>query len=330
MKESEYTLLLNKKFSGEISPAESSMLAEWLRQSPENEQIALIHQNIWEKVGSYSTTFSPNLDVDFQKVQARIRTLEQPALRVSLGQKLMRIAAVVSLLVAALLGWHQFSTPVGSEVVFSANNSGPKTFKLSDGTRIWLRDGSQLAYDEKWNGTERRVTLKGEGYFEVEHDPAHPFKVILENGGSVEVLGTQFNISQSSDQTAVVVRSGKVRYRPKASSEGSELISNQKAVFVHSSARVLVSSLSSLNELSWQTGGLEFVNTPLNQVVHDLEKYYGVKITLSNPAMANCPHSAPLTSQPIEKVLETLSLTHQLNVKKIGEQSYELRGGQCR
>ncbi len=330
MKENEFILLLSKRFSGEINPAESAMLDEWLRQSPENEQFATKYQRIWEKAEGYGKTFSPKLDADFQKVQARIRDLARPTMRVSLGQRLMRAAAVLALLLTAFWGWQQFSSSPASQIIVSAENTGKHGIGLPDGSRIWLREGSQLAYAEKWAEKERRVKLCGEGYFEVAHDPARPFKVELENGGSVEVLGTQFDVRQTADETAVLVRSGKVRFSPTAQTAGPVLTANQKAVFEHSAAQVRVSSLNSLNELSWQTGGLEFVNTPLNHVVSDLERYYGVKIALRNPAMSNCPHSAPLTSQPIEKVLETLALTHQLKVKKLGERSYELIGGQCR
>ncbi|MBC7774743.1 MAG: FecR domain-containing protein [Phycisphaerae bacterium] len=330
MKENEFILLLSKRFSGEISPVESTRLDEWLRQSPENEQFATEHQRIWEKAEGYGKTFSPNLDADFQKVQARIRNLAQPTLRVSLGQRLMRAAAVIAVLLAAIWGWQQFSASSNAEVIVSGENTENESVGLPDGSRFWLRKGSQLTYEERWAGTERRVKLRGEGYFEVAHDPTHPFKVELEKGGSVEVLGTQFGVRQTADQTTVLVRSGKVRFSPTAQTAGPVLTANQKAVFDHSASQVRVSNLSSLNELSWQTGGLEFINTPLNHVVSDLERYYGVKIILRNPAMSNCPHSAPLTSQPIEKVLETLALTHQLKVKKMGERSFELIGGQCR
>lgn len=330
MKESEFILLLSKRFSGEITPDESAMLDEWLRQSPENKQFAADIQRVWEHSEGYGKTFSPNLEADFQKVQARIQHVNQVPLRATLGQKLMRAAAVLVLLLASVWGWQQFSGSTGSDVVITAEQAKKEEVKLPDGSKIWLREGSQLAYANQWTGKERRVKLQGEAYFEVEHDPAHPFKVELENGGSVEVLGTQFNVQQTSNQISVLVRSGKVRFSPNAQTTGPVLTANQKAVFEHSAAQVRVSTLSSLNELAWQTGGLEFVNTPLDQVVADLEKYYSVKIALRNPAMRPCPHSAPLTSQPIDKVLETLALTHQLRVKKTGERSFELSGGQCR
>jgi transmembrane sensor len=330
MNESEYILLLSKRFSGEISLEESTTLDEWLSQSPENEQFAQSTQRIWEKSEGYVRNFSPDLNADFQKIQARIRVSEAPqALTVTLGQKLMRVAAVMALLLAAVWSWQQFSHASAAAIMVSAENTGMEDVKLPDGSQIWLRKGSQLEYASKWNGEAREVKLRGEAYFEIQHDPAHPFKVMLENGGTVEVLGTQFNVRQSSKQTMVLVRSGKVRFSPSAQTAGPVLTANQKAVFDQDAAQMQIATVSSLNELSWQTGGLEFVNTPLVQVVRDLEQYYGVQITLGNPAMATCPHSAPLTNQSIEKVLETIALTHQLKLKKTGDKAYELSEGQC-
>lgn len=329
MKESEFILLLSKKFSGEISPAESTLLDEWLGQSPENEQFARQAQVIWEKSEGYRPAISTNLDADFSKIQSRIQAQSTPVMRATLGQKLMRAAAVLVLLLSATWAWHQYAHGPG-ETLVAAEQEAYKTLGLPDGSKVWLRKGSQLKYAEEWNGSERLVTLHGEAYFEVQHDPAHPFKVKLANGGSVEVLGTQFDVCQINGQTSVIVRSGKVRFSPVSGSVGPVLTANQKAVFDPKDVQVRVSALHSLNELSWQTGGLEFVNTPLTQVISDLEKYYNVRIALRNPAMNECPHSAPLTSQPIDQVLESLALTHQLTVKKLSDRSYELSGGQCR
>jgi ferric-dicitrate binding protein FerR (iron transport regulator) len=121
MKESQFILLLSKRFSGEITPEESTLLDEWLRQSPDNEQFAKENQRVWEKAEGYGKTFSPDLSADFQKVQARIQTVAPTQLRASLGQRLMRAAAVVALLLASIWGWQQFSTPSTTDLIVSAD-----------------------------------------------------------------------------------------------------------------------------------------------------------------------------------------------------------------
>ncbi len=82
---------------------------------------------------------------------------------------------------------------------------------------------------------------------------------------------------ESDKTTTVLVRSGKVKFFPNATTQSPVLTANQKAVFDLASNTLRVSNAVSLNELAWQTGGLEFVKTPLSQVILDLEKYYHVK-----------------------------------------------------
>ena len=61
---------------------------------------------------------------------------------------------------------------------------------LQDGTTVNLNSGSSL----KVLG-ERRVFLDGEGWFDVQSDPEHPFFVETPSGIAVKVTGTQFNLS---------------------------------------------------------------------------------------------------------------------------------------
>jgi hypothetical protein len=63
--------------------------------------------------------------------------------------------------------------------------------------------------------------------------------------------------------------------------------------------------------------------------VRDLETYYGVQITLTNTDLQDCTYTAPLTNQPLEKVLESLSLTYQMQVKQTAPKAYQLAGGTC-
>jgi ferric-dicitrate binding protein FerR (iron transport regulator) len=92
---------------------------------------------------------------------------------------------------------------------------------------------------------------------------------------------------------------------------------------------MLVTKATSMNELSWHTGGLEFVSTPLSEVMLDLEKYYGVKITLENSALQGCLHTAPLTNTSLDEVLGTLEVAYGLRASKTADNEYRLSGGNC-
>lgn len=334
MDQDNYISLLSKQMTGEIDPEEQAMLDAWLQVSPHNRALAGDLRAVWEKTGTYSPQISPDLDTAFQKIHTRIRTqqTEPVVMRVQWGRQLLRFAAALAILLAAVFGIRQVAEEdrSGAETILSATEGTLHSAILPDGSKIWLRSGGQLRYAPFAEGEERRVSLEGEGYFEVAHDPARPFKVSLQNGGSVEVLGTAFDIRQADGQTTVVVRSGKVRFSPLPHVEKSiELTAKQKATFQQEQSKVTLTELASLNELSWQTGGLEFVGTPLQVAIQDIEKHHGIKVRLANPQLKDCPYTAPLSKQPAEKMLTTLALAFRCRLSKADDGTFVLSGGSC-
>src|SRR5690349_17485333 len=117
MKENDFILLLYKRLNGEISPSEDIALDEWIRQSSDNARLVREYSLVWEKSGTYNKQFSPDLDRDFASVQARIRALDRPAMKVvSFNRALLRAAAAVALLAIAVWGYTRF----GSSTYFDA------------------------------------------------------------------------------------------------------------------------------------------------------------------------------------------------------------------
>lgn len=328
----DYILLLSKQFSGDISPAESDALQSWLAQSPEHAQLAAELRQVWEKTDAFGKTFSPNLDASFRQVQAKIKAAGQPRARVvSFGQRWLRVAAALTLLLSGFWAYRQLSAPTESLKIF-ANRGDKQLVLLPDGSRVWLRANGLLEYPVEFSGSERHVKLLGEAYFEIEHDPANPFVVDLPNGDRVRVLGTEFGVRALPDQasTGVFVRSGKVLFAPKARPQGVVLTAHQKATYIQNAAQIVVDEHATLNELAWQRGGLEFVGTPMEKVIADIEAHYKVKINLRNTYMRTCPHTALHTTQPIDTVLESLALTHHFRVSRPAPGQYELTGGSCK
>ncbi|MES1159390.1 MAG: FecR domain-containing protein, partial [Bacteroidota bacterium] len=82
--------------------------------------------------------------------------------------------------------------PIASKELVSKYGSR-SYIELPDGSRLWLNAGSKVQYAAAFADGKRELTLSGEAYFDVKHDPAHPF--IIHTGRlDVKVLGTTFNI----------------------------------------------------------------------------------------------------------------------------------------
>jgi ferric-dicitrate binding protein FerR (iron transport regulator) len=80
--------------------------------------------------------------------------------------------------------------------------------ELPDGSIVFLNRYSQLEYIEAFN--QRRVAISGECYFSVE--PSDKSFTVTGKLGEVEVLGTDFSVKSDSENMAVEVESGSVKF----------------------------------------------------------------------------------------------------------------------
>lgn len=332
-----FILLLQKKFSGEITPAESEQLETWLRESPEHTREAAHYERIWQQAADYDWPSEPDLDTDFAALQARIRAEAPPLVVVHTSRwpaLAWRAAAAVAFLLLGYGSWQYLQAPAPAAALLEKNNATTdKTLlTLSDGSRIWLRPGARVRYPAVFAAGKRDVALDGEAYFEVNHQPEHPFRVQLTGGQQVEVLGTEFNVNTgASDRpVSVLVRKGKVRFSTGATGpESVVLTAGQKAVCAPGQPSVQVSVPESMNELAWQTGRLEFIRTPLSKALADIETHHGVRVELRNTNLRNCLYTSVLNVAPPEQVLHTLARVFDMDLQQTGDKTYVLSGGRC-
>jgi transmembrane sensor len=94
----------------------------------------------------------------------------------------------------------------------STRTGETSTVKFGEGSVAYLNTRTRL----RWLGTDndRRVQLiSGEALFDVVHDEAHPFSVMMD-GSEIRVLGTRFNVYRKNNGDVVVtVLEGTVEVR---------------------------------------------------------------------------------------------------------------------
>lgn len=80
------------------------------------------------------------------------------------------------------------------------------TYKLNlpDGSLVWLNAGSKVTYSQGFGVDDRKLTLEGEGYFEVAHNEKVPFEVCTKEV-NLRVLGTKFNFKNYSNDEEVMI-----------------------------------------------------------------------------------------------------------------------------
>lgn len=149
---------------------------------------------------------------------------------------------------------------------------------LSDGTKVWLNSGSVLEFSSVFSSKKREIKLMGEMYIEVAPDKNKPFYVHTSDF-KVKVYGTSFNVSSYSGSTpSVVLVKGSVSLQ---SSNRSELFlsPNEQAVFTEEGINTQKVNVNYF--ISWKDGYLTFNDTPIKEVLKQIERYYNFSFSYS-------------------------------------------------
>ncbi len=210
----------------------------------------------------------------------------------------------------------------------------PMPVKLSDGSLIILKPGSQVSYSPAFNGPRREVYLSGEGFFEVTKNPDKPF-LIYANGLVTKVLGTSFSIRAypADSEVTVEVKTGRVAVFAQSDPgvdektgsrelSGVLLTPNQKIVYVRDEVRLTKSLVDAPQVVSTAPARqrFEFEDTPVPSVFDELEEAYEVDLVYDEILLANCPLTVTLTDQPLFEKLDIIC--------RVIEARYELIDGQ--
>lgn len=186
--------------------------------------------------------------------------------------------------------------------------SGEYALQLADGTRVWLNAGTSLRYPVAFSGQERRVELRGEGYFEVAKDSASPF-VVSVNGVDVRVLGTSFNVSAYSDEVVTTLVEGKVLMRSQADSV--VLVPDRQGVW--DGKRMTVKRVDARNYALWREGVFFFEDMPLEDILDALARWYDVHVFYQNAELKMMRFSVEIKRyEHIDIILRRIAETNRV------------------
>src|ERR1044072_1030165 len=146
---------------------------------------------------------------------------------------------------------------------------------LADGTRVWLNAGSLLKYPAAFNGNDRTVEIKGEGYFEVAENKAKPFRVLTTDGTEVKVLGTRFNVKAYDGDNAVTATlvSGAVAIQN--GTEQKNIKPNQQAIVTSEGITIKTRSKEEVTQtLAWKNGMINFEGETAQSILKQIGRWY--------------------------------------------------------
>lgn len=235
----------------------------------------------------------------------------------------LRIAASLVILFATTFTLYLVSN---DKIILETYAQEVKEFTLPDGSTVWLNENSRVAYHKDFDANRRLTQEKGEVFYEVHRDTTRPF-VVNTASTRVQVLGTSFNIESTPQKVEVLVKTGRVAFV--AAKDSLVLEKNDFASWNALSKTMAKSINPENNTTAWQTKTLVFDNDPISEVIAELEDYFNVTISLSNPKIGRCRFTSTFTDPNIEEILKFIGITLDLQWEKVSNTQYNISGKAC-
>ena len=234
---------------------------------------------------------------------AKIRTLKPRGRRGVLTRWGASAAAVIIL----LIGFWFFYDPA---TAINAPMGEQLAHHLPDASNIQLNAGSSILYQPKKWEKERTVKLEGEAFFEVEK--GSKFTVVTPSG-TVEVLGTSFNVFARDGELEVVCFTGKV----KVSKNNQEVILTKGLATSFDESQRLKSAqnVDLTSAAKWRSGEFIFNDESLRTVFGELERQFDVKVKASTEILNATGSYFFLKSDSLEDALQKITTPKQLKYK---------------
>ncbi len=213
---------------------------------------------------------------------------------------------------ASPVTYNSISTPRG----------GQYQIVLPDGSKIWLNALSSLKFPTAFTGTERRVELNGEGYFDIAKNTL-PFKVSLAGQKTLEVdvLGTEFDLMAygDEDRQKLTLISGAA-----SATMGDRKIilqPNQQAYLdKNSNALNLINTVDVGEIVAWKNGTFQFHDASIESIMRQAARWYDLEVAYDGKVdqLFNGTIPRQVNLSTLLKILEATGWVHfRIDGKKV-------------
>lgn len=321
-------MLLHPEKEEEISKARKAILALHLAgvrkeaaargQAPARAQEPTPdeQQAIWEQI---------SLAIADQETEAAPAARIIPLWR----QTWTRVAAAVLLVMGiGWLFWLRTGSAAGELVTYQTAYGQTRQLLLPDGSTVFLNANSRLTFAPDWAGRQNReVSLSGEAFFAVKPErKPRKFKVQLSGGAQVEVLGTEFTVTNRPSLTRVVLNQGKVQVgladgqKEKALRAAATLAPGDLVEIDRRQNRLTKSRVTRPEDYSaFVQHVIEFNDSPLAEVARVLRDNYGYKVTFLPASIANKRFTSSNPDNRIDLLLFAIEKSFNLQVIRKGK-----------
>lgn len=307
--------LITKFLNRECSPEEERAVQDWYDSFERNNEPAeLLNKNDRESLRSRI----------LENVKADISRNEEASNKWGPGRKLYSTLALLAASLAIvlfavnhlLIKDTRLKKP--ETVVITNNTTLLKNVILPDGSSLWLKPQTSIRYSLPFVQKYRKVTMKGETFFDVKRDTLHPFIIHTEEFDT-RVMGTSFSIrANGKDASRLDVVSGKVFvYTPEEKgkrSEGVYVLPKEKVVYAEAKKQLEKSRGTEASLRIWEKKSFIFNNTRVTDVLDVLRTNFDVEVKVSDSALGSMTLNADFTGLSLPVILDLMNKSLNINL----------------
>ena len=318
MGKEQYISLIAKQLGDELNTSELRELNGWLSGNSANADIKSDFQHIWESVSSYKAAESFDSSSAFEKFSKKYDLSESaPKIApISVGASgqsasYFRKLAIAATAIALFLGGYFLSQKINP--TFSNKTMAALPISLSQNASATLKPNTSLRYNSK---KSKISSLNGGAYFNLANiDDSEPISFDVAKA-AFTASNAKLNIENYEGQDIVAdVEEGSVSV--KVNNKEVLVKSGEKFILSKDNNSFTVMESNSSNAFSWSKGILSFDNTPLYQVFDDIEKFYGIEITVTDDSSLEDSHLTTAVNfkpKTLEECLDVVQTMIPMNI----------------
>lgn len=324
MEEKENYLLITRYLSQQTSTAENEYLADWIAASPANELIFQDIKTVWLRS---KPIHHPGTERALLQLKSKINAAKpENTVKLKIAKRWYGIAAsFIGILILFTVGYKYLIIAGANDTLRQFTKAGQKkTFRLDDGTVVYLAPQSSLSYPSRLDSKTRVVKLTGEAYFEVTKNLHRPF-IVHTDKLNVHVLGTHFNVRSSANgnYTTVSLLEGKVNVTMTDDEEEEYALKpGQELSLNHLNHQIYQHDFDTAAVTGWMKNTLIFKNDRLAVAAEKINQLYGVKIIFEDQATADMRLYATFKNESLTTVMETIKATGNVAYRIEGNKVY--------
>jgi transmembrane sensor len=297
---------LERRACEDWTEAHASELEAWLTETPAHAVAFMRLEATWNRTTRLAALQQP--------MRHPTKTSGQSA-RVPV----LKIAAAVVVTAAVCIGGSLLALNQEKQT-FATTIGGREALALGDGSKIELNTDTVLRMAQ--GSGQRKVWLdKGEAYFDIKHDAAHPF-VVMVGSHRVTDLGTKFIVRQEGDRVEVKLLEGSARLDANDGTPAHTAVLKPGDVAIATADDMSVTKKPIkllASELGWRRGVLTFDHTTLAAAAAEFNRYNRRKIVIADPAVAKLEIGGTFPADDVKLFGHAAKIALGLHVEASGE-----------